>query len=1368
MILSLLTLSRLQFIFGFKRMKRFHPNKFNQPYFTRHFAKEIPYSWDTSQGTTLVIVESPAKVKTIQKYLGDEYIVDYCAGHIRDLPNSAKEVPAEFRKNKVINELKLTVADLGIDVYNNFEPLYIEMERKGDIMRRLRSLSKKCSRILLATDEDREGEAISWHLIQLINPTIPYKRAVFNEITKDAILEAFKHPRDIDMDLVQSQETRRILDRLAGYTVSPILWRYICRGLSAGRVQSCGLHLISERERKRWEFIGSNYYSIEAAFLNRNPSLLLPSTHLSSASKPDMLSSSSHFIARLHSINGHKVATDGDFDGRTGEVKTSTSTSSTSATATATKKDIIVLDKNMTNDVIAWLSGNNNISPSSTTTTTMTTTFHSKPQYIVNEIKSKKISKKAPLPYITSTLQQEASNKLGLSPWRTMSIAQGLYEAGHITYMRTDSPVLSSVAVTAARNLVLELFGENFLGPMPAMKKTSTTTTSTVITTEDSLDKDGNKEVSDTDTNRNSKKSSTSTSPKNAQEAHEAIRPAEVNGRLRSPAELDLDADEYTLYKLIYCRTLASTKLTKKDTVSISINDNNVHTDTTSTTVSSLSSSTSTSTLYSSAVFKASFTEMTFDGFYRVFTSTASSSNSKKQSSTSTSPMILIKEGDEVWLSPSFISNAASSSSGSSMTIDVDIETDSDIMNEEALSSSETGINAIDDSDGITTGIDRHVLLGQGLIGEPHATRPPSRFTESSFIKELETVGVGRPSTYSKIFQILKERGYIIVDKQTMLPTVKGMLVSQLLRDHFPVLVDPQFTALMEEQLDKIAAGLLKAVVAKLVEGSIDHKVSRTLDLPFLRDVASLQLSSSGIFVEELPSSLSSISADTSTSSMKLSTTMLEEIMKDVVRTDNDNDNDDMSLVSDTLSSSETSTSPTPKLSRWMLPEEMQNDIRFITRESITSLIASNSTTTQGIQLGIDDISKKPLALRSGRYGPYLQLGLDTDKTKTLHSVPVWFDSNNMTIEDALTICSLPKVICIHPTLNLPVILDVTRGNLTVGVQKYPYRSPLPPGTRINDVTADIALSMVPEEDVTASQRSLGMWKDETVWVRQGRFGFYLMHQNTICGLRKLDPLAITLEEAIEELTTRGKTKIKTKKSSRKSKTTKTKSSAKADKTTTSTTNKKKALTGYQMYVQSETKKGYKMTKVASTWKLLSDEMKETYKNIALNVALLKTTQLSSSEVEEIEEVPLLASLLPSLTDVITDMSTKPKTKSNTMVSNKGNTKTKTSTEPTKQTKTKKTSTKTEAKLDSSTTTTTTTPKKSSISSSSSTNTQKTISKPEVKPSDVKPSGLAGYQYYLKEQSVQGVGRKDAINQWKLLSDSEKTLYKEKLPYVFI
>ena len=203
--------------------------------------------WEKAEGKTLVIVESPAKAKTIQKYLDeDKYIVDFSAGHVRDLPSKFEKSAPELKKNVILPEINLNVAHLGVDVANDFEPVYVTLTKKVDVVKRLRKSMKSCSRLILATDEDREGEAISWHLLKLLDPSVPFKRAVFHEITKEAILESFKNPRDIDMDLVESQETRRVLDRLAGYTVSPVLWRYVATGLSAGRVQSCGLNIIAQ------------------------------------------------------------------------------------------------------------------------------------------------------------------------------------------------------------------------------------------------------------------------------------------------------------------------------------------------------------------------------------------------------------------------------------------------------------------------------------------------------------------------------------------------------------------------------------------------------------------------------------------------------------------------------------------------------------------------------------------------------------------------------------------------------------------------------------------------------------------------------------------------------------------------------------------------------------------------------------------------------------------------------------------------------------------------------------------------------------------------------------------------------------------
>ncbi|HEY9408031.1 MAG TPA: type I DNA topoisomerase [Jiangellaceae bacterium] len=404
----------------------------------------------------LVVVESPAKIKSIAGYLGDGYVVESSFGHIRDLPSKKTEVPAADRER---------YGDpVGVDVNGGFEPLYIVSSgRAKDQVRKLKSLLKDADELLLATDGDREGEAIAWHLRETLKPKVPVRRMVFHEITRDAIQAAVQNPRDIDEDLVDAQETRRIVDRLYGYQVSPVLWRKVMQGLSAGRVQSVATRLVVDRERERLAFRSASYWDLTATF---------------DTGKDEAPHA---FDARLITVDGARVASGRDFDAR-GQVKT--------------KGEVVVLDEARAGALAGALAD---------------------VPYEVTSVEAKPYTRKPYAPFRTTTLQQEASRKLGYGAARTMQVAQRLYENGYITYMRTDSTVLSDSALTAARAQVTELYGREYLPDAPR--------------------KYANK-------------------VKNAQEAHEAIRPAGES--FRTPAETGLRDDEYRLYELIWMRTVAS------------------------------------------------------------------------------------------------------------------------------------------------------------------------------------------------------------------------------------------------------------------------------------------------------------------------------------------------------------------------------------------------------------------------------------------------------------------------------------------------------------------------------------------------------------------------------------------------------------------------------------------------------------------------------------------------------------------------------------------------------------------------------------------------------------------------------------------
>ena len=406
--------------------------------------------------TSLVIVESPNKVRSIQAYLGDGYVVDSSVGHIRDLPQRAEQIPAKYKAE--------AWSRLGVNIDNDFEPIYVVPADKKAQITKLKKLLKESDELILATDEDREGEAIAWHLYDELKPKVPVKRIAFNEITAEAIQRAIQNPRDIDTDLVDAQETRRILDRLYGYEVSPVLWKKVMPKLSAGRVQSVATRLVVERERERMAFVSVGYWDLEAKF---------DAGERADADEPRV------FGAKLFSLNGQRIANGSNFDNQ----------------GQHSGKSVHV-DEARARALAADLAGR---------------------EFAVSSIESKPFTRRPYAPFRTTTLQQEASRKFGFGAQRTMSVAQRLYEGGFITYMRTDSVTLSQTALTAARRQVTELFGEQYLPDKPRVY---------------------------------------SSKVKNAQEAHEAIRPSGEN--FRTPQQTGLSGDEMRLYELIWKRTIAS------------------------------------------------------------------------------------------------------------------------------------------------------------------------------------------------------------------------------------------------------------------------------------------------------------------------------------------------------------------------------------------------------------------------------------------------------------------------------------------------------------------------------------------------------------------------------------------------------------------------------------------------------------------------------------------------------------------------------------------------------------------------------------------------------------------------------------------
>jgi len=573
----------------------------------------------------LVIVESPAKASTISGYLGEDYVVESSIGHIRDIPAKAADAPKSLQ-----DEWRRT--RYGVDVENDFKPLYVVTPDKKQQVTKLKRLLKDADELLLATDEDREGEAIAWHLIETLKPKVPTHRMVFHEITRNAIAEAAANPRDLDRGLVDAQEARRILDRLYGYEVSPVLWRKIKRGLSAGRVQSPAIRIIVDRERERMVFVAASYWDLAGTFETANGPL----------------------EATLVTVDGVQVATGRDFDD----------------TGTARTDDKLILGEAQARALAERLTDGT---------------------AAISSIEAKPYTRKPYPPFRTSTLQQEAGRKLRFGARRTMSAAQRLYEAGHITYMRTDSLTLSASAVAAARTLVADRYGSEYLPDKPRTYK------STV---------------------------------KNAQEAHEAIRPA--GDSFSSPktigAQFGATSDEARLYDLIWKRTVASQmKNVQGESVKVvvdAITDEGVATE-----------------------FSASGKTILFPGFLRAY----------------------VEGSDDP---------------------------------EAALDDQETHLPAVTEGEQVTP-----------IEIEPkgHETKPPARYTEASLVKRLEELEIGRPSTYASIISTIQDRGYVYKKGSALVPTFTAFAVVALLEQHFADLVDLEFTARMEDDLDQIANGQMEA-----------------------------------------------------------------------------------------------------------------------------------------------------------------------------------------------------------------------------------------------------------------------------------------------------------------------------------------------------------------------------------------------------------------------------------------------------------------------------------------------------------------------------------------------------------------------------
>jgi DNA topoisomerase-1 len=538
-------------------------------------------------------------------------------GHIRDLPQRAADIPKEYKKFAWAKE--------GVNIEEEFAPLYVINPDKKSKVAELKELMKDADELILATDEDREGEAIAWHLIEVLRPKIPVRRMVFHEITKDAIVKAAKETRDLDYRLVDAQETRRVLDRLYGYRLSPVLWKKVMPRISAGRVQSVATRLIVERERERMAFISSSWWDLAAAC-------------------------EAGFSARLLSLNGKRVAATNDFDAN-GGIKDKSAA------------NILLLDEAGARELVQSLQGQ---------------------ALIVKSLEESPRTERPKPPFTTSTMQQDAGSRLGWGAQLTMRIAQRLYENGYITYMRTDSVTLSSASIAAARSSAQALYGKEFVPATPRVYEGKT---------------------------------------KNAQEAHEAIRPAGES--FRTPGELapELSRDEFALYDLIWKRTIASQMSdAKKQQMRVDFD---------------VKSKTG-----EDAIFRANGSVITFAGFLAAY---------------------------------------------------------EDIVEEKA-DVEDTDRRLPEMSVGEKIKVNEYSCEG-------HETKPPARYTEPTLVKKLEELRIGRPSTFASIMQTIQDRGYVAKRGRALVPTFLAFSVTGLLEQHFTKLIDYEFTASMEEDLDRIANG---------------------------------------------------------------------------------------------------------------------------------------------------------------------------------------------------------------------------------------------------------------------------------------------------------------------------------------------------------------------------------------------------------------------------------------------------------------------------------------------------------------------------------------------------------------------------------
>jgi DNA topoisomerase-1 len=879
----------------------------------------------------LVIVESPAKAKTLGRFLGSKYRVEASFGHIRDLPESAADVPKEIKEKEW--------GRLGVDVDQDFTPYYVVPGDKRKQVAHLKLAVKDASELLLATDPDREGESISWHLAQVLKPKVPVRRIVFHEITEEAVREALDHPGEVNENLVRAQESRRILDRLYGYTLSPVLWKKVQTGLSAGRVQSVAVRLIVEREEERRAFRTAVYWDLDAKLKGEGR----------------------EFVATLAKLNDRRIASGKDFDAQTGALK---------------NQNVRLLDE--------------------AAATTLVEALRANVPWTITSVEQKPGVERPAPPFTTSTLTQEASRKLGFATERTMQIAQRLFQGvdggdsgmgGLITYHRTDSTTLSDKALSESARVIKEMFGAEY-HDAPRRYQTRV---------------------------------------KNAQEAHEAIRPTDF--RL-APSQLEgvLDSDELRIYELIWKRTMASQMVDARvlrTSMEISAKAPGGE----------------------MAVLAASGKAIEFAGFRRAYVEGSDDPAAELEEQEAILPQA--KVGDRVHRDGS------------------------------------TAITLIET--------------------EPkrHDTTPPARFTEASLIKELERLGIGRPSTYAPTIATIVRRGYVFRQAKALVPSFTAFAVTKLLRDHFGDFVESDFTAEMEEDLDEISRGERESVafLKQFYFGTAKHR-------------GLLPAAEQGAVNADYPLLDLGIEPETG-----------EAVRVRIGR------------FGPFVQVGEGGPGRTASLPEEIAPADLSVDKAL---ELVRAKAEGPRT------LGVDPATAKNVYVMNGRYGAYVQLGEtpeappkvkgkkakvkgteEAEKPKRA-SLQAGMTDATVTLDEALRLLSLPRVLGLHPDDNEPIVTNFGRFGPYVK-HGDEFRS-LESDDDVFGISFDAALELIraPKQSRRkgAAQkktlRELTKEGETPIKLLAGRYGPYVTDGNLNASLPKtMSPDAVTYEQAVELLEAR-------------------------------------------------------------------------------------------------------------------------------------------------------------------------------------------------------------------------------------------------------